>query len=220
MIKPHLFNFLGQSLSLDPRKALYWEEQEALLLADLHLGKAAHFRKSGIAIPETVHRDDYRRMDELIAYYQPKKLYILGDIFHSDENESWAVFRKWLSEHPGIHFHLIQGNHDILPPSHYQAANFHMEPENLALGPFLLSHQSPPPAYLPSLYRLTGHVHPAYRLTGKGRQSLTLPCFYFGPTEGILPAFGRFTGKAILKPSKPCSIFVTTEQQVMPVQHS
>jgi DNA ligase-associated metallophosphoesterase len=220
VLKPHLFHFLEQSLWLDPRKALYWQEQKAVLLSDLHLGKAAHFRKSGIAIPETVHKEDYRRMDDLIAHYHPEHVYLLGDIFHSDENESWGIFREWLNRHPAVLFHLIPGNHDILPAGHYQAPNFHLEKENLPLGPFLLSHQSPPPAYLPSLYRITGHVHPAHRLIGKGRQSLTLPCFYFGPHEAILPAFGRFTGKSILKPSKPCSIFVTTDSKVLPVKPS
>jgi DNA ligase-associated metallophosphoesterase len=220
LINPLLFPFLDQQLWLDPRKAIYWQEQKALLLSDLHLGKAAHFRKSGIAIPETVHRDDYRRMDELIGHYQPEHVYILGDIFHSDENASWGTFTEWLNKHPDVRFRLIPGNHDILPLGRYKASNFQLEQEKLPLGPFLLSHQSPPPAYVPSLYRITGHVHPAIRLSGKGRQSLTLPCFYFGPHEGILPAFGRFTGKAILQPSKPCSIFVTTEQQVMPVKHS
>ena len=31
--------------------AIYWKEKNTLLLADLHLGKVGHFRKSGIPVP-------------------------------------------------------------------------------------------------------------------------------------------------------------------------
>ena len=41
----------GEQLVLLPEKACWLPQHQALLLADLHLGKVSHFRKSGIAVP-------------------------------------------------------------------------------------------------------------------------------------------------------------------------
>lgn len=49
-------------------------------------------------------------------------------------------------------------------------------------------------------YQLCGHVHPCIRLSGKAKQSLRLPCFYFTQHLGLLPAFGGFTGMHAIKP--------------------
>jgi metallophosphoesterase superfamily enzyme len=47
---------------------------------------------------------------------------------------------------------------------------------------------------------MAGHLHPAVRLAGRGGQSLALPCFYFGHAYAVLPAFGDFTGTALVSP--------------------
>ena len=36
---------------LHPSGAIFWLEKKTLFLADVHLGKVAHFRKNGIAVP-------------------------------------------------------------------------------------------------------------------------------------------------------------------------
>ncbi|HBS77960.1 MAG TPA: DEAD/DEAH box helicase, partial [Pseudomonas sp.] len=64
-------------------------------------------------------------------------------------------------------------------------------PEPLLLGPFALQHEPEPHA---THHVLAGHLHPAFRLHGRGRQSLRLPCFCIGARLSLLPAFGSFTG--------------------------
>jgi hypothetical protein len=44
---------------------------------------------------------------------------------------------------------------------------------------------------------------------------LTLPCFYFGASQAILPAFGRFTGKTALKHTKKDTVFGIAEGRVL-----
>jgi len=41
-------------------------------------------------------------------------------------------------------------------------------------------------------------VHPGAVLGGRAHTRLRLPCFHFGPTCGVLPAFGPFTGLHVL----------------------
>ena len=62
---------------------------------------------------------------------------------------------------------------------------------------------------------ISGHVHPGVRLRGVGRQSLSLPCFYATKNQLILPAFGSFTGKHILRPKSQDRIYAIAEGELL-----
>lgn len=171
---------LGQTLHLLPEKGIFWEEKNYLILADLHLGKAGHFRKSGIPISDLIHSKDILILDKLIAKFKPEQVIFLGDLFHSDHNQGWEIFKRWIKSKAPLPFKLVLGNHDVLDENSYRISNLEVM-EKLSLHPFELTH-------IPEeteLYNLAGHIHPAVRLTGKGRQSLRLPCFYFGERNGL-----------------------------------
>ena len=51
----------------------------------------------------------------------------------------------------------------------------------------------------------------------RGRQRLKLPAFWFGPRVGVLPAFGEFTGGAVVSPRPGDRVFVVAGDQVVPV---
>lgn len=203
---------LGQTLHLLPEKGIFWEEKNYLILADLHLGKAGHFRKSGIPISDLIHSKDILILDKLIAKFKPQQVIFLGDLFHSDHNQGWEVFKRWIKSKAPLPFKLVLGNHDVLDESSYRISNLEVM-EKLSLHPFDLTH-------IPEeteLYNLAGHIHPAVRLTGKGRQSLRLPCFYFGKKNGLLPAFGNFTGTAKINIHKTDTVFAIADNKVVRV---
>ena len=52
------------------------------------------------------------------------------------------------------------------------------------LNNFLLVHNFNDEENVNGYYKICGHVHPAVRLRGKGKQGITLPCFYFGLNFG------------------------------------
>ena len=203
---------LGQTLHLLPEKGIFWEEKNYLILADLHLGKAGHFRKSGIPISDLIHSKDILILVKLIAKFKPQQVIFLGDLFHSDHNQGWEVFKRWIKSKAPLPFKLVLGNHDVLDESSYRISNLEVM-EKLSLHPFDLTH-------IPEeteLYNLAGHIHPAVRLTGKGRQSLRLPCFYFGKKNGLLPAFGNFTGTAKINIDKTDAVFAIADNKVVRV---
>ena len=68
-----------------------------------------------------------------------------------------------------------------------------------------------------SYYNLAGHIHPGVRMIGGGRQIITLPCFYFGEKQGLLPAFGIFTGLKRITPEKNDKVFVIAENRIVEV---
>jgi metallophosphoesterase superfamily enzyme len=89
----------------------------------------------------------------------------------------------------------------------------------LKIGPFMLTHE-PLENSRDDFYNIAGHIHPGVHLSGKGRQSLTLPCFCFGKHQGIMPAFGSFTGLAKINPKKDDRIFVIAEGKILKVDQS
>ena len=206
----------GQHFWLHPFRAAFWEEEKILLIADLHLGKAQHFRKAGIAVPSAVGQENWDRLISLLWDFQPKRVLFLGDLFHSDYNKDWEELTALSKEHSAVRFELVAGNHDILPPEHYHAANLAVHEEPYRIGAFLLSHH-PMEAIPEGSYNLAGHIHPGVILEGMGRQRLRLPCFWFGAQQGLMPAFGAFTGLAIVKPKAGDRVFVLAGDQVLPV---
>jgi uncharacterized protein len=56
-------------------------------------------------------------------------------------------------------------------------------------------------------YAFSGHIHPGIRIRGMGKQSLQLPCFYFGAGYAVLPAFSLFTGTVAVDPSPVSTVF-------------
>jgi DNA ligase-associated metallophosphoesterase len=142
-----------------------------------------------------------------------QKIFLLGDLFHSRHNSEWEQFIRWRNTFPEIEFHLIKGNHDILDEALIHQGKIILHENTFVEAPFLFSHQ-----YVENeddnLYQFFGHIHPGVRLNGKGLQSLSLPCFCFGKRSGVLPAFGNFTGKAIIQPAAFDEVYVIYSETV------
>ena len=205
-----------QQLWLSPERCIFWEEQKSLIIADLHFGKTGHFRKAGIPVPQSLYKEDLQRLVAQIQYFQPKKLIIVGDLFHSKENKEFALFKKWRDNFPGLEIHLIRGNHDILEDSWYAEAGVLLSEEKMKDGYFHFIHDiSRLPEPEPAAYFFSGHIHPGVRVSGNGKQSLCFPCFYFDENYAVLPAFSRFTGLALIKPKSGGKVFAIVENNII-----
>ncbi|WP_374948914.1 ligase-associated DNA damage response endonuclease PdeM [Mucilaginibacter sp.] len=209
------FHFLNQDLLLLPQKAIYWQQEKALIATDVHFGKVGHFRKAGIAIPRNMEQQDLSMLSDLIYEYKPEKIYFLGDLFHSDMNNDWDWFVLWRSQFPKLQIILIKGNHDIINDLHYNQLGILLHKE-LHVGPFLmLHHPLSDGVQQREGYVLCGHIHPGVSLVGRGRQSVTLPCFAFGKHQAILPSFGSFTGKVAIVSRKADHVFGVLKDKVI-----
>jgi uncharacterized protein len=96
----------------------------------------------------------------------------------------------------------------------YERHDMILYPHELRIGNFVLTHE-PLAMVNEGDYNLSGHLHPGVQLRGTGKQSITLPCFYFGKQMGLLPAFGSFTGLARINPKKEERIFVIAENKII-----
>lgn len=206
----------GDEFVLLPEKALLWRKKAILLVADLHLGKVNHFRKAGIPVPTKANDKNLESLLFLIQSVRPNRVIFLGDLFHSHYNEEWEVLRQLIQTFQQVSFELVIGNHDILSDNQYQRSNLKLHRETLEESSFILSHH-PLENISIDKYNLAGHVHPGVQLLGKGKQAVTLPCFYFTEQQGILPAFGSFTGLALIHPKKNDQIYVIVENIIAKV---
>ena len=196
--------------SLHSSGAIFWKQKEMLLIADVHLGKVAHFRKNGAAIPTTAAFKNLKKLTEISNQFQPEIICFLGDLFHSKLNEEWQDFEKWI-EYTKAEVILISGNHDIIPTYLYEDLGVKVFDE-LLLDGFHLTHH---PSEIKGTFNFSGHVHPGIRMKGVGRQFLKFPCFYKTENQLILPAFGNFTGNHILTPLETDEVYAIVEGEVI-----
>jgi uncharacterized protein len=204
--------FGNETFYLLPQKALFWKKYATLIIADLHFGKAAHFRKSGIPVPLNTGYLDLLQL--LIEQWAVKRIIFLGDLLHSDYNTYYEVLKNWLLQNQHLQFDLVKGNHDIIDEKFWNNANITIHAEALQIDAFVFKHH-PAEMIEHGAYYFCGHIHPAVLLKGKAKQSLKLPCYYFTAQQCVLPAFGSFTGNYIISPTENEKVFAITDDNVM-----
>ncbi|CDZ79985.1 metallophosphoesterase, DNA ligase-associated [Candidatus Rubidus massiliensis] len=205
-----------QTLDLLPEKGIFWHEQKILIVADIHIGKAATFHHYGIPVPEGSMEDDLKNLSSLINCYQPQACIVVGDLIHSKEGLTpplISYISEWL-ESVNSSIHLVFGNHDrALIKKLPDNWNLQCHYQELIIPPFRFCH-------IPNIHSVfftwSGHLHPTFSFSGKG-DKLRLPCFYLSELQGILPAFSSFVGGYDMKKKKNDQIFVTTGKKVIKI---
>ncbi|RYF99434.1 MAG: ligase-associated DNA damage response endonuclease PdeM [Chitinophagaceae bacterium] len=206
----------GEELILAKERALFLPQQQLLVISDLHLGKSAHFRKSGVQVPSALAKGDLQRLSLLLERYQPHVLVINGDMFHHELNSDVDDFEQWKRNYPLLKFVLVKGNHDRLTDKHYTDLAIEIHDPSYCTDKFCFIHDSTK-CVDNNLYPISGHVHPGVSIVGKAKQRLNFPCFYFGKAYAILPAFSAFTGLYNVRPKKGEDIYAITPTKVVKV---
>ena len=222
----------GETLWLLPERAVYWPRAGALIVADVHFGKAAAFRAGGIAVPGGTTAAMLARLSAALDRTAATRLLILGDLLHARAGRAPRTLEQvtaWRAARPGLAITLIRGNHDNRAGDPPEDWGVECLDAPVVEAPFVWLHEPPTcragwqPAvnaeeagYQPSLqgYPVAGHVPPAVALGGNGR-ALTLPCFYFGRDYALLPAFGEFTGTAVVRPRAGERVFVLAGDEII-----
>ncbi len=207
----------GQALLLLHDRAVWWPARRTLIVADLHLGKPAAFRAAGVPVPEPVTQHDLGRLAGLIDRLAPDRMVVLGDLLHAPDGLSPETIDQvawWRSRYAALHIDLVRGNHDVrcgASPAEWRIAEHHPP---VIDGGLAFAHE---PAEVRGASVLAGHLHPCVRLGGSAGASLRSPCFWFGRSIGVLPAFGTFTGGARIRPRQGDRVFAIGPECVIEV---
>ena len=205
----------NETLELLSEKAIFWEKENTLFLADPHFGKAAAFRKAGIPIPEITTEDDLQKLAIIVEKTGTQRIIFLGDFIHARQSKT-QVLRNllylWRDEFAKLELHLIRGNHDLSSGDPWPELMIECPHEPWSLLHWDCRHH--PVATFSKPY-FAGHVHPGYALRGKGRTRERSSCFQISKSRIIFPAFGSFTGLKTIKPEEGEQIFVTNGKQII-----
>ena len=210
--------FGGATLTLTGDRAAWWHDERTLLLSDLHLGKPASFREKGAPVPEEVTASDLARVSSLIKRCNAARLLILGDLAH--DRAAWRevtldAFAAWRRAHASLEVTLGRGNHDRWADDPPSSLGIEIVEPGWSFGGLAMHHEPPEDASRPAL---CGHLHPGVRLHPAGRTKrpgMRTPCYWFSGTLGVLPAFGRFTGCAMIRPRERDRVFVVGNGRVI-----
>ena len=199
-------NVAGERVLLDARRAMFWPSENALLVADVHLGKASLMRQAGAALPRGTTTGDLDRLSTLVADHRPQRVLVLGDLTHGAEtlDAPWLRrFAEWRREHTSMGITLIAGNHDrhmVLPELDIEVV------PHLDASPFHFSHA---PTTHARHHVIAGHLHPAARFRD-GRIAQRWPAFWIGEKRSVLPAFGSLTGLAPMSADRTDRVYAAT----------
>lgn len=203
----------GERLVLRSDRSLFWPRADTLVVADPHFGKADAFRAAGVPVPGGAD-EPLARLAAALDATAAHRLVVLGDFWHARAGRTPAVAAEiaaWKDARPALDVVLVRGNHDRAGPP---PAGWGDWLDTLAYPPFMFGHFPEPSA---AGYVLAGHLHPGVVLTGRGRERLRLPSFWFGPRVGVLPAFGPFTGAAAVPARPGDQLFAIAGDEVVPV---
>ncbi len=205
----------GEALVLLADKAVWWPAQRTLLVADLHVGKAATFRTLGVPVPRGTTSATLAALDALLVRWPAERLVVLGDFLHAAEAHAPATLgalARWRARHAALAVTLVRGNHDDRAGDPPAMLGIEAIDEPLRIGGLALCHH---PRAQAGAYTLAGHLHPCVTLGGRAHDRLRLPCFHFGAEVGVLPAFGSFTGMQAVRRRPGDRVFVVGEGGVV-----
>lgn len=204
----------GGELWLCPERAAFWPQEQVLLIADFHLGKAHSFRRLGVPVPGGTSQAVLAKLGALVDRLAAREIVFLGDFLHSRHAQSSpavTAFGAWRQTRAGLAMTLVRGNHDDRagdPPAEWGLG---VVDEPLPRGPWWLCHH---PRAAPGQFVIAGHVHPAAGVSGRARDRLCLPAFHAAESVLVLPAFGEFTGSKVVRAMPGEACYVTDGDRV------
>ena len=169
MIKTLSKTILNETLVFTNHKAVFWEKEKLLIISDLHVGKAAHFRKNGIAISSEILEDDLKTLENLIQYFSAEKLIIVGDFLHAGKNSDFDIFCDWRAQFSDLKIILIKGNHDRFSNTILENLCIDIFENELEMPPFSFIHE---PQEKTGKFVVSGHIHPGVLLELHKKNSL------------------------------------------------
>ena len=205
-----------------PGRAAFLPATQTLLVADLHLGKAATFRKAGIPVPEGSAQRDLARLERLIVETAARRLLILGDLFHAAGGCTPEVFAEFAAMRQRIASTavlLVIGNHD---------QRIGRLPADLGIDSCLRGLDEPPFHFVHepataldepgrTAFTIGGHLHPTVSIRSPGGDRIADRCFVAEDSMLVLPAFGSFTGGHRIAPAEGLRFWIARDDGVVDV---
>jgi len=188
---------------IEPYAALYLPQEDAICIADLHLGyEEALAEEIGMTIPTTQLNEVEKNFDASIKICEANHLIINGDLRHvfaRSTPQEWAEVPQFIefALQRVEKITLVRGNHDTMlgPLKRFSKVEI-VKKYRLADIVFIHGHKD----YFPSDEKtiVIGHEHPMLVLGDTIGARVKIPAFLHGKIEGrnliVMPAFSPLAG--------------------------
>lgn len=176
-------------------RAVFLPEANALVLADLHIGRDA---TSSVSLPLGEQEDLTSRFDALLTKFSPEEVVLAGDVLHAfdripEEAKKTFTDLEQRANDAESDFVAVRGNHDKLLSQLVDCPDEHRLADGTLVCHGHEESDSTAPRYI------IGHDHPAIAIEGKRR-----PCYLWGQEIFrdsdvlVLPAFTRLASGAVV----------------------
>ncbi len=175
---------------LDMSGGLYLPDEKTFVVSDMHLEKGTSWARRGIFLPPYDSHKTLTALQVAVGQYRPQTLVFLGDSFHDAGGHGRLdahVLNNLTTICTNQNTFWITGNHDPEIPDTLPG----LACAELGIGNLRLVHI--PGGPLQKSGEISGHLHPAASVLGRGR-SVKRRCFITDGLRMILPAFGSYTG--------------------------
>ena len=188
----------GQTLWLLPQRAVFLPESDALIVADAQIGAG----DESLAV-----------LSELVRRLEVTRIVFLGDFLHAARIDAvaMAAVLRWRERHAALELTLVRSRLDariVEPPAALDIQAFDEPVMHRGLA---LCHRPQP---IDGAFVLAGHIYPCVSIGGRSQDWHRLPCYWFAPRFGVLPAFGSFTGMQAIRPARGERVFASAADRV------
>lgn len=198
MKKTKKFKFIG--------KALYFPEEELLVIADLHIGYEEYLNEWGILIPRRQFKETIEQLEKTIKKAEKigkiSEIVVLGDLKHEFgqiSSQEWREVKEILDflKNKTKKVILVKGNHDTILEPIAERKELEIEDFYIKDGICFLHGNKLFPECLDEKIQILviGHRHPVVLLVDKYKRE-KYKCFLIGKWKGkeviILPSFFPF----------------------------
>ena len=198
---------VAKNVVLDGRLALFHKRQRWLAVADLHFGYEISQRAAGNLFPLWGMQTIEARLKELMRYYNPNYLVLLGDLVH-DRAGGGALSSLVARLRASCEVLLIAGNHDrylandidLLQCWRSDGYYFHHGDCEIDQEPCI---------------QIIGHHHPAGTVRDGAGLRLKLPAFVQQDSCWILPAFSPWAAGTEREPVLTERVWLCAPERIL-----
>jgi putative SbcD/Mre11-related phosphoesterase len=174
-------------IEIFPGGAALIKEENALVVADMHLGCEASLEYQGVSIPRVQSRKIQQYMKTMIDALEPSKVIVAGDLKHNfsrNLNQEWQDVYRFVKMLLGrVPLEVIKGNHDNYLGSILREYRIPLRSEITCTGIRIVHGHF---GTLSGKMTLMGHLHPSIRLRESTGSSLKNQCFLYEADKGVL----------------------------------
>jgi len=178
---------VADNVEIFPGGAALLLDDNALVVADMHLGYEAALESEGLSIPRVQTKKIEQYLTDVIDEVRPSKLVVAGDLKHNfsrNLTQEWRDVDRFVRMLSGrVKLEVVKGNHDNYLGAILGEYKIPLTAETTCSGVRILhGHRGT----LSRGMTIMGHLHPSIRLGDSVGASVKNPCFLFDPKMNVL----------------------------------